>query len=81
MGADVVIVVDLGEGAKAAPVSNVFENVVKFLLDGQAKQRSGLKQTDVSSQARRWDGSTSAGRRKFSLSASGRGAGAAGRSR
>jgi NTE family protein len=48
MGADVVIAVDLGEGAKAAPVSNVFENVVQsFYLMARQNSEARLKQTDV----------------------------------
>jgi NTE family protein len=48
MGGDVVIAVDLGEGAKAAPVSNVFENVVmSFYLMARQSTEARVKQADV----------------------------------
>jgi NTE family protein len=48
MGADVIIAVDLGEGAKAAPVSNVFENVVmSFYLMARQSTEARVKQADV----------------------------------
>ena len=48
MGADVVIAIDLGEGAKAAPVSNIFENVVQgFYLMARQNTEAKLKQADV----------------------------------
>ena len=48
MGSDVVIAVDLGEAAKAAPVSNVFENVVmSFYLMARQSTEARVKQADV----------------------------------
>jgi NTE family protein len=48
MGADVIIAVDLGEGAKTAPVSNVFENIVlSFYLMARQNAEAKLKQADV----------------------------------
>lgn len=48
MGGDVVIAVDIGEGAKAAQVSNVFENVVlSFYLMARQNTEARVKQADV----------------------------------
>ncbi len=48
LGAEVVIAVDLGEGAKAAAVSNLFENVAQsFYLMARQNAEARLKQADV----------------------------------